>query len=566
MSSPSPWIDGFTFAEVLDQTTARHPERDAVVFPQLGYRRTYSEFRAEVREIARGLMAFHVERGESVGIWATNWPQWIIAQFAVGQIGAVLVNINPAYRSHELGYVLKQADVATLLLTDRFKTSDYFALVAEASPELDTCAPADLHSPAFPKLRRVISLKEAKRGGMLSWNDLRAAARVVSETALDSRQGRVQPGDVANVQYTSGTTGFPKGAMLTHRNLLMNAYHVGACMRFGDAERLCLPVPLYHCFGCVMGTLACVVHGATMVVASECFDPLATLEAIHAERCTAVYGVPTMFIAELNHPRFGEFDLTSLRTGVMAGSPCPLEVMRQVVERMGAKEITIAYGLTEASPIITQTTPDDDMEKRIGTVGQAIPGAEVRIVAPGTMTDVPDGEAGELIVRSHGVMKGYYNKPAETTAVLSPDGWLRTGDLALRTPDGYYRITGRSKDMIIRGGENIYPREIEEYLYTHPAIADVQVVGLPDEKMGEEVCAWVRVKPGASLTEEQVRDFCRGKIAHFKVPRYVVVVDEFPTTVTGKVQKFKLRDMGAERFGLKRASSIPPVDESTKGA
>jgi fatty-acyl-CoA synthase len=336
----------------------------------------------------------------------------------------------------------------------------------------------------------------------------------------------------------------------------MNAYYVGACMRFGEDERLCIPVPLYHCFGCVMGTLACVVHGATMVMAAESFDPLATLQAIHDERCTAVFGVPTMFIAELNHPRFGEFNLESLRTGVMAGSPCPLEVMRQVVERMGAREITIAYGLTEASPVITQTTPEDELEKRISTVGKAIPGAEVRIVAPGTMDDVPDGQPGELIVRSHGVMQGYYNKPAETAAVLSADGWLRTGDLALRTPDGYYRITGRSKDMIIRGGENIYPREIEEYLYTHPAIADVQVVGLPDEKMGEEVCAWVRVKPEAHLTEEQVRDFCRGKIAHFKVPRYVVLVEEFPTTVTGKVQKFKLRAMGVERFGLKRAAGI----------
>lgn len=556
MGHESPWVDGLTFAEVLAKTVDRHGERDAVVFPQLGYRRTYRQFAADVRHCARALMALGVQRGESVGIWATNWPQWIVAQFAVAQVGAVLVNVNPAYRSHELAYVLQQADITTLLLTDRFKTSDYFAILAEACPEIDTGGPGALHSEAFPKLKHVVSIQATKRGAMRTWDELLALADQVSDADVERRQGEIGPHDVVNIQYTSGTTGFPKGAMLTHRNLLMNAFYVGARMNFGVGERLAIPVPMYHCFGCVMGTLGCLCHGAAMILPAESFDPLATLEAVQSERCTAIFGVPTMFIAELNHPRFAEFDLTSLRTGVMAGSPCPLEVMRQVVERMGAREITIAYGLTEASPIITQTTPEDALDKRIGTVGRALPGAEVRIVTPGTMEDVAEGQPGELVVRSHGVMKGYYKKPAETAAALTPNAWLHSGDIAVRTPDGYYRITGRCKDMIIRGGENVYPREIEEYLYGHPAIADVQVVGLPDAKMGEEICAWVKLKAGMRLTEEDVREFCRGKIAHFKVPRYVVIVEEFPTTVTGKVQKFKLREMGVERFGLVSAAGI----------
>jgi fatty-acyl-CoA synthase len=551
MAPPAtPWVDGLTVAQMLARTVQHHGDRDAVVFPQCNYRRTYRQFQAEVREFARALLALDVQRGDMVGIWATNWPQWIVTQFAVAHIGAVLVNVNPAYRAHELTYVLPQADIAVLILTDRFKTSDYFAILAEACPEIDTCSAGALHCAAFPRLKHVISIKEAKRGAMLNWNEVHALAARVPDSELERREAEVGPHDVVNVQYTSGTTGFPKGAMLTHRNLLMNAYYVGGRMNFGVGERLCIPVPLYHCFGCVMGTLGCAIYGAAMIVAAEVFDPLATLEAVQAERCTAIYGVPTMYIAELNHPRFAEFHVKTLRTGIMSGSPCPLEVMKQVVERMGIREITIAYGLTEASPVITQTTPDDDIDKRISTVGRALPGAEVRIVVPGTIQDVPDGQPGELICRGHGVMKGYYKKPAETAAALTPDGWLRSGDLALRTPDGYYRITGRSKDMIIRGGENIYPREIEEYLYTHPNIADVQIVGVPDAKMGEEICAWVKPKVGATLTEESVRDFCRGKIAHFKVPRYVAIVAEFPTTVTGKVQKFRLREMGVERFGL----------------
>jgi fatty-acyl-CoA synthase len=543
--TPRPWVDGLTFAEVLDRTAGRWPDHDALVFPRLGHRRSFAAFRAEVRAAARALIALGVQPGEHVGIWATSWPQWVVTQFATAHVGAVLVNINPAYRSQELAYVLGQADITTLVLTDRFKGSNYFALLAEARS-----------TGPVPRLRHVVGIRPAVAPGVLRWDEFCARGEQVSEAEVDRRAAAVRPEDVVNIQYTSGTTGFPKGAMLTHRNLLMNAFHVGACQEFGDRDRLAVPVPFYHCFGCVMGTLMCVVYGSAMVVPAESFDPEATLQAIHGERCTAVYGVPTMFIAELHHPRFAEFDLGSLRTGVMAGSPCPIEVMRAVVGRMGARELTIAYGLTEASPVITQTTTTDDLEHRVGTVGRPLPGLEVKVVALGGTGPLPVGESGELMVRGHGVMRGYYQKPAETAAVQTPDGWLRTGDLAQQTPDGYYRITGRIKDLIIRGGENISPREIEEFLYTHPHVADVQVVGLPDECRGEEVCAWVRLKPGASLTADEVRAFCRSRIAHYKVPRYVFFVDEYPTTVTGKVQKFRLREMGVERLSLQRAASV----------
>lgn len=552
----SPWVDGLTFSQVLARTAEHHGGQDALVFPQLKHRRSYAQFQAEVREAARALIALGVKPGENVGLWATNWPQWVVLQFATASMGSVLVNINPAYRAHELAYVLNQADITTLFLTDRYKTSNYFDLLAGLCPEMGGCRPGELRSAACPKLRRVISIQPATRPGMWSWDEFRAMASAVPEADLDRRQAECRPEDVVNIQYTSGTTGFPKGAMLTHRNLLMNAFCVGDRLAFSERDRLCIPVPFYHCFGCVLGTLVCAVYGAAMVVPAELFDPLASLRAMQDERCTAIYGVPTMFIAELNHPHFAEFNLRSLRTGIMAGSPCPIEVMRAVVEKMGARDITIGYGLTEASPIITQTAATDSLEHRVATVGTELPGVDVRIVKPGSLEPVAEGEPGELIARGHGIMKGYYQKPAETAAAITPDGWLHSGDLALRTPDGYYRITGRIKDMIIRGGENIYPREIEEYLYTHPHVADAQVVGLPDAQFGEEVCAWIRTRPGAKLSEAEVKEFCRGKIAHYKVPRYVVVVDEYPTTVTGKVQKFKLREMGIERFGLQQAAKI----------
>jgi fatty-acyl-CoA synthase len=553
MSNIQPWVDGLTFGQVLDRTVERHPDRDALVFPETGYRKSYACFRHEVRSAARALLALGIEQGEHVGIWAPNVPEWVILQFATAEIGAVLVNVNPAYRASELAYVLKQADITTLVLTDEFKKFSFFDMLGEVCPEVNS---AKLDSAAFPRLRHVISTNDSAGGLIQSWPEFLKGGEAVPETSLLSRAAQVGSGDTVNIQYTSGTTGFPKGAMLTHRNLLMNAFYIGQRQRFTAQDRLCIPVPFYHCFGCVLGTLMCVVHGSAMIIPAECFDPLATLEAIEVEGCTGIYGVPTMFIAELNHPRFGEFDLSTLRTGIMAGSPCPVELMRAVVDRMGAREMTIGYGLTEASPLITQTATSDDLEHRIGTVGRALPGVEVRIAAPGSIEPLPVGQPGELIARGHGIMKGYYQKPQETAQAITPEGWLRSGDLAALTPDGYYRITGRLKDMIIRGGENIYPREIEEFLFTHPAIADVQVVGLPDEHYGEEVCAWVRLKSGASLTEDGLKCFCKGRIAHFKVPRYVVFVEEYPSTVTGKVQKFKLREHGIERFGLARAARI----------
>jgi fatty-acyl-CoA synthase len=553
MTQP-PWVDCLTLNQVLARTAQSLGDRDALVFPQFDLRQSYSDFLAEVRETSRALLALGVRHGDHIGIWATNRPQWVLIQFAAASIGAVLVNINPAYRAHELQYVLNQADITILFLTDRFKGSDYFSILAEVYPELS--ATVSSPSNACPKLRRAVSITSNKAGGMLNWEEFRHGAADVSVKQLEAVESQANAGDVVNIQYTSGTTGFPKGAMLTHRNLLLNAYHVGDRQRICEKDRLCVPVPFYHCFGCVMGTLVCCVYGAALVVPAESFDPLTTLEAIERERCTAIYGVPTMFIAQLNHPQFAEFNLAGLRTGIMAGSPCPIEVMREVVNRMGAREITIAYGLTEASPVITQTEVTDSLEHRVGTVGRALPGLEVRIVTPGSLDPVTTGQPGELMVRGHGVMAGYYNKPAETAAMLLPDGWLHTGDLALRTDDGYYRITGRIKDMIIRGGENIYPREIEEFLFSHPQVADVQVVGLPNERFGEEVCAFIRLKPGAELTEPELKEFCRGRIAHFKVPRYVVFVDEYPTTVTGKIQKFKLREIGVERFGLHNAAKV----------
>ncbi len=552
----APWVDGLTFGQVLDRTVERFGEREAVVFPRLGWRRTWTQFRDEVRLVARALLALEVGKGEHIGIWATNWPQWLATQFASALVGAPLVNVNPAYRAHELEYVLRQADITTLILTDTYKSSDYFEILGRVCPELDGSRPGRLQAASCPRLRRVIGIQEKERLGVLSWGRFLGMAGHVDGAELERRARTIECSEVVNLQYTSGTTGFPKGVQLTHRNLLMNAYYVGDRLRATERDRVCIPVPFYHCFGCVLGTLMCAVYGATMVIPAESFDAQATLEAIHGERCTAVYGVPSMFIAELHHPDFDRFDLTSLRTGIMAGSPCPIEIMRQVVERMGVREITIAYGLTEASPVITQTRVDDGLEERVGTVGTVLPGLEVKLVEPGSSEPLADGRQGELMVRGHGVMKGYYNKPEETARALEPDGWLHSGDLAVRTPVGYYRITGRIKDMLIRGGENVYPREIEEFLHTHPAIADVQVVGLPDQRMGEEISAWILVKPGETLTEEEVRDFCRREISHFKVPRYIFFVSEYPTTVTGKIQKFKLREAGIRKLGLEGVAGI----------
>jgi fatty-acyl-CoA synthase len=551
-----PWVDGQTFGSVLATIANRFGDQDALVFPHLGYRRSYVVFHRDVNECARALIALGIRHGDHIGIWATNWPQWVVLQFAVATVGAVLVNINPAYRSHEASYVLNQADIAALFLTDQFKSSNYLDLLAEICPELASCSADEAHPAACPKLRQVVCIKETKQPGILGWSEFLGHAASVSQADLQKRAATVKPDDVVSIQYTSGTTGFPKGAMLTHRNLLMNGYYTGQRQAFTYRDRLCIPVPLYHCFGCVMGTVMCVIHGAAMVFPAESFDAGAALHAVQTERCTGIYGVPTMFIAELSHPQFARFDLRSLRTGIMAGAPCPIELMWQVVDKLGAREITIAYGLTEASPVITQTDTKDSLEHRVGTVGRILPGLEVKIVGPDSLEPLPVGTSGELMVRGHGNMKGYYNKPKETAAALLPDGWLHTGDVAIQMSDGYYRITGRIKDLIIRGGENIYPREIEEFVLTHPAVLDVQVVGLPDAKTGEEVAAWIRLRSGATLTEAGLKDFCTGRIAHFKVPRYVIFVDEYPTTVTGKIQKFKLREMGVQRFGLQKAAAV----------
>ena len=551
-----------TIGDVLDLQAARFADGDALVHAETGARYTYAQFRDEVDRVARGLMSLDIGRGQHVGIWATNYSEWTLAQFATAKIGAVLVNVNPAYRTHELAYVLEQSEANALILIGKFRHSDYAAMLNEVVPELKDSAPGQLHSPRFPYLRNVIYIPPyddagvVVPAGMWSWAEVLAKHIEVSAAELAARQAECHPDDPVNIQYTSGTTGNPKGAMLTHHNLVANGLYVGDCIELTERDRLCIPVPFYHCFGCVMGNLGCVTHGAAMIIPAEHFDARKTLQAVAQERCTALYGVPTMFIAQLGHPDFASFDVSSLRTGIMAGSPCPIEVMRQVIDRMGADRITIAYGQTEASPVITQTLTTDSIERRVATVGKALPGVETRLVDPETGREVGSGIQGELHTRSDMVMRGYYNMPEATAAAIDADGWLHTGDLATVDADGYYKITGRLKDMIIRGGENVYPREVEEFIYTHPKVSDVQVIGVPDARFGEEVMAWVTLKPGESVDAEEIREFCRGKIAHYKIPRYVKVTDGFPMTVTGKIQKFRMREMAVEELGLHTASQI----------
>lgn len=544
-ATPPVWIEGLTLGQTLSATAKKFPDRDALVFPALGLRWTFAELLADVDRAARGLLALGIERGQHVAIWATNVPQWVLLQFATARIGAVLVNINPAYRPFELEYVLKQSDSVALFLVDRFKTSDYYAMLAEVCPELASGVPGQPASEKFPRLRWVISLKGDTPVGAISWEEMVARGEqsaAQSSVDLDAIDRSLDPGQKVNIQYTSGTTGFPKAATLSHRNLLYNAYYVGACQRMSEVDRIAIPVPFYHCFGCVLANICSIVYGAAMIVPAESFDPQATLAAIEAERATVLYGVPTMFIAQLQHESFARRDLSSLRTGIMSGSPCPIEVMRQVVDRMGAREITIAYGQTEASPVITQTRFDDPLELRVETVGRPLPGVEVKLIDPATGATLADNEQGELCARGHVVMIGYYNNPEATAHSIDAEGWLHTGDLAMRQSNGYYRITGRIKDMVIRGGENIYPREIEEFLFTHPAIEQAAVVGVPDPKYVEELCAWIKLKTGTQLDEGAIREFCRAKLAHYKVPRYVRFVEVFPQTVTGKIQKFKIRE------------------------
>lgn len=544
-------LKGQTIGDCFDETVSRFPDREALLSLHQGLRYTWAELQAAVDQAARALLALGVAKGDRVGIWSPNCAEWTITQFATAKIGAVLVNINPSYRTHELEYALKQSGASTLILQGKFKASDYVATLAELAPELREGGPGTFKSAKLPELKRVVCL-DADRAltGMFSWQSMLAHADEVSAEHLAEVQATLQFDDPINIQYTSGTTGAPKGATLSHHNILNNGFFVARTMALTEEDRMVIPVPLYHCFGMVMGNLGCVTHGATMIYPGDGFDPEATLRAVSEEKATALYGVPTMFIAELELPDFESFDLSHLRTGIMAGSICPIEVMRKVIERMNMKDVTICYGMTETSPVSFQTQTDAPLEKRVTTVGTVHPHLEVKLVSPETGAVVARGETGELCTRGYSVMLGYWNNEEATDKAIDSAGWMHTGDLATMDDEGYVAIVGRIKDMIIRGGENIYPREIEDFLYTHPAISDVQVIGVPDEKYGEEVMAWVKLADGQQLDADGLKAFCKGKIAHYKVPRYVKFVDEFPMTVTGKIQKFKMREEATHELGL----------------
>jgi fatty-acyl-CoA synthase len=526
---------GDTIGAHFQRTAARFPARAALVSRQQGVRMTYAELDAAVDAVATGLLRAGIESGDRVGIWAPNCAEWILVQYATAKIGAILVNVNPAYRTHELEYVLRQSGVRLLFSASAFKTSDYAAMIAEVAPGIDT-------------LERAVFVDREE------WAEFSAGS--ADRDAIAARMATLTFDDPINIQYTSGTTGFPKGATLSHHNILNNGFFVTELLNLSEQDVTCLPVPFYHCFGMVMGNLGTLAHGGCVVIPAPAVDARATLEAVATEGVTSLYGVPTMFIAILDHEDFDSFDLSSLRTGIMAGSPCPSEVMKKVVERMHMDEVAICYGMTETSPVSTQTRVDDPLERRVGTVGRVGPHVEVKVVDPDTDLVVARGEHGELCTRGYSVMLGYWEDPERTAEAVDRAGWMHTGDLATMDDDGYLNIVGRSKDMVIRGGENVYPREIEEFLYTHEGIADVSVIGVPDERYGEELCAWVIVRPDTDLDEDAVREYCRGRLAHFKVPRYVVFVDEFPMTVTGKVQKFKMRDASIERLGLESAAAV----------
>lgn len=524
---------GDTIGENLDRTVRRFPDRDALVETATGRRWTYAEFAADVDALALGLLDLGIAKGDRVGIWAPNRAEWTLVQYATAKIGAILVTVNPAYRSHELEYVLRQSGIRLLAAADRFKTSDYAAMIEEVRPRC-------------PELEFTVLLD-----GPL-WASLLERGRRGDRADLVRVQASLSPDDPVNIQYTSGTTGFPKGATLSHHNILNNAYFVGESCHYTEHDRVCIPVPFYHCFGMVMGNLACTSHGAAMVIPAPAFEPGATLAAVEAESCTSLYGVPTMFIAELAHPDFDAYDLSSLRTGIMAGSPCPVEVMKEVIDRMGMREVSICYGMTETSPVSTQTRVDDSVERRVSTVGRVGPHLEVKVVDPASGRTVPRGEPGELCTRGYSVMLGYWDQPERNAEAVDAARWMHTGDLAVMDGDGYLSITGRIKDMVIRGGENLYPREIEEFLHAHPDVLDVQVIGVPDPKYGEELMAWVRMREGAeALTAAAVRAYCEGRLAHFKIPRYVHVVEEFPMTVTGKIRKIEMREMAVGLLGLR---------------
>lgn len=536
-----------TVGELLEKQVNLYPHQEAVVYPELKLRKTYKEFDDMVNQAAKGFMSLGIQKGENVAIWADNKPEWITSQFATGKMGAVLVTVNTSYQAKELEYLLKQSESTTLIMAESYKGTSYLDILKRICPELDHTEKGKVDSPKLPHLKNIIVLSNDTFDFGYNWNEIMRMGDRVSSGELQERQSSLHYHEAINMQYTSGTTGFPKGVMLTHNNIVNNGNQIADCMKLTNEDRLCIPVPFFHCFGCVLGILAAVSKGATMVILEQ-FEAERVMKAVSDEKCTGLHGVPTMFIAELNHPKFDTFDFSHLRTGIMAGSTCPMEVMTKVMDKMGAKEITIAYGQTESSPVITQTKTDDPIELKVSTVGKAHPNVEVKVIIPGTDEEQKVGVPGELCTRGYHVMKGYYNNEEATQAAIDSDGWLHTGDLAVMHENGYLEITGRMKDMIIRGGENIYPREIEEFLYQHPDVLDVQVIGLPDKKYGEEVMAWIILKDNATISAEDIRLFCKGNISHHKIPRYIEFADEYPMTASGKIQKFKLKERAIQHL------------------
>ncbi len=533
-----------TLSEMLRENTKRFPNKEFIIYADRDLRFTYSQFDKRVDRLAKGLMAIGVNKGDHVGIWANNVPDWLTFMFATARIGAVLVTVNTQYKSHELEYLVKQSDLTTLCLVDGFRDNNYIDIVNELIPELKSAQRGKLVSEKFPYLKNVVFIGQEKYRGMFNTSELILLGEHIDDSKITEREKTLSPYDVVNMQYTSGTTGFPKGVMLTHHNILNNGFYIGEAQKFTENEIVCLPVPLFHCFGCVLGIMAIITHAATVVMLED-FNPLLVLASVQKEKCTALYGVPTMFISELNHPMFNMFNLSSLRTGIMAGSPCPMEVMKQVIDKMHCKDITIAYGLTETSPVMTQTTTTDPIEARVSTVGKELPFIEVKVLDPDG-NECPPDVPGEMCCKGYNIMKGYYKMPDETKNVIDKNGFLHSGDLGVKTEDGYFKITGRIKDMIIRGGENVYPREVEEFLYNMKEIKDIQVVGVEDKKYGEEVAAFIILHEGATLTKEDVRDFCTGKISKYKIPKYAFFVKEYPLTASGKIQKYKLREIAKE--------------------
>ena len=544
-----------TLGGALDRAADTWGPRPALISCHQDRTYTYAELRKAANQVARALMALGVERGDRVGIWSANQAEWMITQYAAAKAGAILVNLNPAYRSRELEYALNHSGISVLVMARAFRKTDYVEMLIRLMPELETTgAGVPIEAPRIPALRHVVYLGPDAGPGGIAWNELSRYWEKVTEHELEVRQAGIQFDAAVNIQYTSGTTGVPKGATLSHHNILNNGLSVGDVLRYTELDRICLPVPFYHCFGCVLGNMAALTHGSTIILSAETFDAEATLRAIEEHGCTSIYGVPTMFIALLSAPDFGRYRLHTLRTGIMAGAPCPIDVMRQVIERMHVPEVTICYGMTETSPVSFQSATDDPVELRVSTVGRVLPHVECKIVDPDTGSVVPRGIAGELCTRGYSVMLGYWNDQDATAQAIDAAGWMRSGDLAIMNEDGYVSIAGRIKDMIIRGGENVYPREVEEFLYGHPKISEVQVIGVPDPKYGEDVCAWVRLREGATATSEEIREFCRGQIATYKIPRYVKFTDGFPMTVTGKIQKFRMREISAEELGLSGVS------------